>query len=75
MPQHLQGSLLLRLDHFVELLLRLVLHATNILHGKTIPLVHHADQLAHGAGEDLDLLSTNDVLHEGLKTEILESGC
>ena len=67
--------LLLGLDHLVELLLRLLLHATNVIHSQSIPFVHHADQLTHGAGEHLDLLRTDDVLNEGLQSEILEDGC
>lgn len=64
--------LLALVDHLVELALGFVLHAANVLHGEPVPRVHLADQLSHGAGEHLDLLRTDHVLHDGLQTEVLE---
>ena len=63
---------LITVNHLIQLVFRLVLHAANVLHGQPVPLVHLADELSHGAGEHLDLLGANDVLDDGLQAEVLE---
>lgn len=72
--QYLRLLLLSALNHVVQAGLGFVLHSADILHGQTVPLVHLADQLAHGAGEDLNLLRADDVLDQGLKTKVAEGG-
>ena len=60
-------------NHLVKLLFRLIFHSPNVVHRQAVPFVHLADQLAHRARENLDLLGSNEVLDDGLQTEILEA--
>ena len=70
---HLHRRNLRARNHLVKLLFGLIFHSPNVVHRQTVPFVHLADQLAHRARENLDLLGSNDVLDDGLKTEILEA--
>lgn len=64
---------LITLNHCVKLFFRLIFHTANVVHRQSIPFVHLADQLAHRARENLDLLRSDDVLDYGLHSEILEA--
>lgn len=70
---HLHRRNLRARNHLVKLLFRLIFHSPNVVHRQAVPFVHLADQLAHRARENLDLLGSDDVLDDGLQTEILEA--